>query len=219
MAPILGYTDVRGLAQSIRNLLVYKGVQFEEKQYKAGPAPGFEKAEWAKDKFSLGLQFPNLPYYTDGEVKLTQSIAILRHLGRKYDLASKTAQEATQLDLLEQQANDLVWGLVVAAMCPDGSDGRRAHDANLAHALNCWENHLKTHKWAVGERLTYVDFLLYEGLDWNREYKPEAFRDHPSIERYLKSFEALPKIAEYHASPKYIRWPILSPHFHWGYKK
>ena len=27
-----------------------------------------------------------LPYYIDGDVKITQSNAILRHLGRKYDM-------------------------------------------------------------------------------------------------------------------------------------
>ena len=31
-----------------------------------------------------GLPLPNLPYYIDGDLKLTQSMAILRHLGRKH---------------------------------------------------------------------------------------------------------------------------------------
>uniref|UniRef100_L7M496 Glutathione S-transferase n=1 Tax=Rhipicephalus pulchellus TaxID=72859 RepID=L7M496_RHIPC len=220
MAPVvLGYTNTRGLAQSIRNLLVYKGVPFEEKQYKLGPAPGYEKAGWLSEKFSLGLQFPNLPYYRDGDVNITQSIAILRHLGRKHDLSAKSAEEATQLDLLEQQANDLIWGLVLAAMSPAGSDGRRQHEANLAVALRGWEDHLKKRKWALGDRITYVDFLLYEGLAWNFEYKPEVYADYPSLKRYMQNFEALPKMKEYFASPGYIKWPIMGPSFQWGFKK
>uniref|UniRef100_A0A224YYY9 glutathione transferase n=1 Tax=Rhipicephalus zambeziensis TaxID=60191 RepID=A0A224YYY9_9ACAR len=220
MAPVvLGYTNTRGLAQSIRNLLVYKGVPFEEKQYKLGPAPGYEKEGWLSEKFSLGLQFPNLPYYTDGDVNITQSIAILRHLARKHDLNAKSAEEATQLDLLEQQANDLIWGLVVAAMSPAGSDGRRQHEANLTLALRGWEDHLKKRKWALGDRLTYVDFLLYEGFAWNFEYKPEVYADYPSVKRYMQNFEALPKMKEYFASPSYIKWPIMGPNFQWGFKK
>jgi hypothetical protein len=38
---------------------------------------------------SLGLPFPNLPYLVDGDTKLTQSTAILRHIGREYGLCGR----------------------------------------------------------------------------------------------------------------------------------
>ena len=41
-------------------------------------------------KFKLGLDFPNLPYLIDGNIKVTQSNAILRYLGRKFGLDGKT---------------------------------------------------------------------------------------------------------------------------------
>lgn len=87
--PILGYTNVRGLAQSIRNLLTYKGVNYEDKQYYTCPTPPYDRAEWTKDKPCLGLKFPNLPYFIDGDVKMTQTVAILRYLGRKYDMGPR----------------------------------------------------------------------------------------------------------------------------------
>ena len=61
------------------------GVEFEDKMLSCGPAPGFDKSCWFDNKFSLGLDFPNLPYYVDGDVKVTQSNAILRFIARKYD--------------------------------------------------------------------------------------------------------------------------------------
>lgn len=67
--------------------------------------------EWLADKPNLGLAFPNLPYLIDGDVKLTQSLAIMRYLARKAGLfgvpADATAAQIAQLDLIEQQANDL----------------------------------------------------------------------------------------------------------------
>ncbi|KAG0445564.1 hypothetical protein HPB47_013894 [Ixodes persulcatus] len=48
-------------------------------------------SEWLVEKFTSGLTFPSLPYYMDGSVKLTQSLAILRHLAREYDLVGRTA--------------------------------------------------------------------------------------------------------------------------------
>ena len=33
---------------------------------------------WREEKYDLGLPFPNLPYFIDGDIKLTQSLAILK---------------------------------------------------------------------------------------------------------------------------------------------
>lgn len=83
MAPTLGCWDARSRGQFIRNLLVYKGVGFEDKVYKHGPAPDFDFTDCLKENFSLGLAFPNLPYFNDGDVRATQSLALLSYLGRK----------------------------------------------------------------------------------------------------------------------------------------
>lgn len=72
--PVVGYWDIRGLAEYIRLLLAYAGVDFEDKRYKYGEGPSLEslRGEWLKEKFNLGLDFPNLPYYIDSDVKLSQ---------------------------------------------------------------------------------------------------------------------------------------------------
>lgn len=71
MAPVLGYWNVRGLTSSIRNLLRFAEAEFEEKLYEFSED---ERKVWQADKSTLDLDFPNLPYYIDGEVKLTQVI-------------------------------------------------------------------------------------------------------------------------------------------------
>uniref|UniRef100_A0A1E1X3R2 glutathione transferase n=1 Tax=Amblyomma aureolatum TaxID=187763 RepID=A0A1E1X3R2_9ACAR len=216
--PIVGYTNARGLAQSIRNLLVYKGVNFQDKRYEFGPAPAYEKQGWAADKASLGLAFPNLPYYIDRDVRLTQTVAILRYLGKKHGLDARTDRDAMELSLLEQQAHDLQWALVLTSMNPNTTQARELHERKLADSLNNWQEHLKTRKWALGDSLTYVDFLLYEAFDWNRQYAPGAFEGRPEILDYLKRFEELPKLKEYFASDKYTKWPIMAPYMFWGQK-
>nr|XP_054917571.1 glutathione S-transferase class-mu 26 kDa isozyme 1-like [Dermacentor andersoni] len=70
-----------------------------------------------------------------------------------------------------------------------------------------------------GGRLTYVDFLLYEGLDWHREFKAETLQRYPHIVEYLKRFEELPNIKEYFASGRHKKWPISSHLRKWGFKK
>ncbi len=72
MAPILGYWEVRGITANIKYMLKYLNVPYEEKLYKFGPKPDYSLEDWLKEKYSLGLAFPNLPYYIDGDVKMTQ---------------------------------------------------------------------------------------------------------------------------------------------------
>jgi len=52
-----------------RLVLEYTGTKYEDKMVVCGPPPTFDRSSWTDQKFSLGLDFPNLPYYTDEEVK------------------------------------------------------------------------------------------------------------------------------------------------------
>jgi glutathione S-transferase len=70
----LGYWNIHGLAQPIRLLLAYTKTDFVD-HMPSRPEWAVEKAENA-----YGLEFPNLPYFVDGDVKLSQSSAIMRHL-------------------------------------------------------------------------------------------------------------------------------------------
>jgi len=45
-----------------------------------------------------GFDFPNLPWMIDGDVKLTQSLAILKHLARKHGLIG---EDSSRLDMVE----------------------------------------------------------------------------------------------------------------------
>jgi glutathione S-transferase len=107
MAPIiLGYWDIRGLAQPIRLALEHSGLEWEDKLYVTGPAPTFDKTCWFSVKETLGFDFPNLPWMVDGNVKLTQTMAILRYVARKGGLAPQTEEETQKADLVVEEWRD-----------------------------------------------------------------------------------------------------------------
>ncbi|XP_072336123.1 glutathione S-transferase Mu 5-like [Scyliorhinus torazame] len=119
MAMKLGYWDIRGLAQPIRLLLEYCGTEYEEQFYSCGEAPNYDKSCWFDVKPKLGLDFPNLPYLFDGDVKITQSNAIMRYIARKHKLVGETEDEKVRVDMLENQAMDFRMGIVRLAYNPD----------------------------------------------------------------------------------------------------
>ena len=74
---------------TIRYMLNYAGVDYEEKTYIAG------SGDWNEQKAALGLDFTNLPYLIDGDLKLTETAAIQQYIASKYkpELMGSTASE------------------------------------------------------------------------------------------------------------------------------
>ena len=127
--PILAYWDVRCLAESIRLLLHYSEIPFENKCYPTGDAPDYARPEWEKDKFNLGLDFPNLPYWIDKNenVKLTESWAITKHIARKNKvLYPKTDLEVLKCDMLQGVIEQFRFGFIDMCYSPNMEEFTKA---------------------------------------------------------------------------------------------
>lgn len=92
MAPqyTLSYFDVRALAEPIRILFALKGVEFEDNRVARDDWPALKpNTPWG-----------NMPYLEEGGKTLGQSNAILRYLGKKYNLVGDNDFETAQVDEL-----------------------------------------------------------------------------------------------------------------------
>ncbi|GFS39619.1 glutathione S-transferase Mu 1 [Nephila pilipes] len=208
--PILGYWNIRGLAEPVRYILYYKNVDFVDKRYQSG------KDDWIKEKFTLGLDFPNLPYYIEGDLKLTQSSAILRYVARKYGLDGKDDQEKLRVALAEQQITDLHYSLVYLVKSSDYEAAKKEFVKNLPIQLKRWNNFLGDRKFLAGDNLTYVDFMAYDVFDFIRIIHESALDDFPAILAFQNRIKTLPELQEYMKSPMYIKWPIFNPNVKYG---
>ena len=82
--PQLAYWNIRHLSSALRYQLAYCKVDYDMKTYALGEAPEFSKKEWLSKKYELGLSFPNLPYFIDGDVSLTETIPIHKYIADKW---------------------------------------------------------------------------------------------------------------------------------------
>ncbi|XP_038605048.1 glutathione S-transferase Mu 3-like [Tachyglossus aculeatus] len=219
MAMILGYWDIRGLANAIRLLLEYTDSAYEEKRYSCGEAPDYDRSQWLDEKFKLGLDFPNLPYLIDGNTKLTQSNAILRYIARKHNLCGETEEERVRVDMLESQAMDFRMQLVRVCYDPDYEKLRLGYLEQLPAQLKLFSQFLGKRKWFAGNKLTFVDFLLYDVLEQNRMFEPKCLDEFSNLTEFLARFEALEKIAAYIRTDRFIKLPINNKMAKWGSKK
>jgi glutathione S-transferase len=224
--PTLGYWDIRALAEPIRYLLKYAGIEFNDKRYEFGEGTSIQEAEsirknWTPEKFTLGLDFPNLPYYIDGDVKLSQSLAIMRYLGRKYDLFATDEKSLTRQDLVEQQIQDMRWNFIFGVLFNKAEYEKNKAlflEETLPKQLELLSKFLGDSEWLIG-KLNYVDFLAYETLDWLRQFSPENIQKFENLTQYLKRFESLPAISAYINSNEFKSWPLFGPVVSWGYSK
>ncbi|GFQ94115.1 glutathione S-transferase Mu 1 [Trichonephila clavata] len=208
--PILGYWNIRGLGEPTRYILHYKNVDFVDKRYH------FNKDDWKKEKFTLGLDFPNLPYYIDGDIKLTQSSAILRYVARKYGLDGKDDQEKIRVALAEQQITDLHYGLVYLVKSHDYEAAKKEFVKNLTNQLQLWENYLGDRKFLAGDNLTYVDFMAYDVFDFIRIIHESALDGFPALQAFQNRIKNIPELQDYMKSSMYIKWPIFDPNVKFG---
>ena len=108
--PVLGYWKIRGLAANLRYQLAYCGVDYELAEFEQ--AEDFSKECWLSVKETLGFDFPNLPYFIDGDFKLTETQAIHKYIAGKWkpELLGTTVQETATIDMLAGVLGDLKGG-------------------------------------------------------------------------------------------------------------
>ena len=105
----------------------------------------------------MGLDYPNLPYLIDGETKVTETLAILKYISRKYRpaLLGTTAAEMARIEMLSNHVNTLKDSVINACYF----DGDR--DAIIKDSRSPLAKILKvksTDIWIAGENLSWLDF-------------------------------------------------------------
>ncbi|XP_056629359.1 glutathione S-transferase Mu 3-like [Triplophysa dalaica] len=214
----LAYWDIRGLAQPIRLLLEYTGSKYEEKLYSCGEGPNYDKSCWIDEKNKIGMDFPNLPYLVDGDKKIVQSNAIMRYIARKHNLCGETEEEKVRVDILENQAMDFRNDFV--QLCyGDFDKNKTCYAKALPGKLKQMSDFLGRRDWFAGDKITFVDFVMYELLDQHRMFDQETLDDFKNLRRFLDRFESLEKIVSYMKSSKFMKTPVNNKMAKWGNKK
>ena len=116
--PALGYWDNRGIAEPIRLLLHYVGVEFDDVRFDVGPPPAYDKSDWLLVKDHLGLSAPNLPYWIEpGGLRLTQSHAITLYLAQKHGVDGESAAVRGRAIMAHECVRDCVSAFMAVTYC------------------------------------------------------------------------------------------------------
>uniref|UniRef100_G3NXU7 glutathione transferase n=1 Tax=Gasterosteus aculeatus TaxID=69293 RepID=G3NXU7_GASAC len=89
---------------------------------------------------------------------------------------------------------------------------------NLPKLLKQFSDYLGDRKWFAGDKITYVDFIMYELLDQHKMFHPTCLDDFKNLQDLLTRFEALEKIAAYMKSNRFMKTPVNGRVAKWGNK-
>jgi len=204
MAPTLGYWSLRGLAEPLRYVLHYTGTAFEDKQYDiVGEAPNYSREMWLADKPNLGLEFPNLPYYIDGDLKLTETMAIAGHIARKHGLVGECEKDYVRLDIATGIMQDVAREFAMLCYGADFETKKSAYIDALPTRTEKLSKLLGAGNYLCGDKIAFMDFVLFELLERLQSLVPDCISAHKNLVAFHARVLALPAIAKYRSSPSF----------------
>lgn len=206
--PSLGYWDIRGLAAPLRYILAYAGEDFEDKRYTIGPAPEYSREDWFSVKFTLGLPFPNLPYYIDDKVKLTETNAIFRYLGRKHNLYGDDDVAKAHCDLVLEMAMGFRNDFVKLCYGPGFEENKKAFLESAPKKLAAFEDFLGAKTYFAGEKLTVADFHMFEMIDVHNMFAASLLEKCPKLKAFHQRFRDIPAIKNHMESKQFSEHPV-----------
>ena len=215
--PTTVYWDICGLGQCPRYALELAGVDYVDVRVDAGDASAPDyKAIWLQQAkpgtTAAGLHFSNLPYYLDADVKLAQSNAVLRYLGRKHGLYGAAGAEHV-VDVVLDQATDL--DNAITGPCYRDFASLKPFFLNvLPEKLDAWAARLGDGPYVTGASPSIGDLKIYETL--RKLALIEKAQGTAVLARYasLAAFVARVDVdlGTYRASPAFLERPLNNPH-------
>ena len=143
-----------------------------------------------------------------GEIKVTQTNAILRYLGRKYSLEGKTEEDKVRVDMMLDNAMDFRNEFLF--LCYDVTNtvnfecSQVTFEAKKVGYVKKLKGKLEMFSKFLGERpffasdyVTVADFHMYEMLYSHEKLDSALMAKYPNLLVFIARMEALPKVADF----------------------
>eukprot|EP00164_Ancoracysta_twista_P002285 GFYU01003026.1.p1 GENE.GFYU01003026.1~~GFYU01003026.1.p1 ORF type:complete len:227 (-),score=71.64 GFYU01003026.1:214-894(-) len=212
MPLVFGYWNIRGLGAPCRYLMHYCGAEWEPKVYDIGGPPEYSAKEstYFGEKFNLGLDFPNLPFLFDGDLKISQTNAIMAYICRKYkpELVGRDVKEEAMVHMLAIEVMDVRDVLIGLVYYPDYDKRFDGVMKTLRSKMERLNTFLGSKTWLMGDQITYPDFHLAE-MTWQLpQMQADMLDGLDNLKAHLKRYEALPEVQEFQKDARYVHMPI-----------
>ncbi|XP_013188172.2 glutathione S-transferase [Amyelois transitella] len=199
MSRKLEYFNVNGLAESIRYILHYGGLKFEDIRHDYG--------SWPITEIKDTLPYGQLPIYEEGGRRLNQSIAIARYIASQTNLLPSDPWEQAVLDAVAFNVIDFLQKIITFRREADPVKKEQLKKQFLSETvdyyLSRFEKELKANNGYFGGKLSWVDFYVMGIIEAINQFTEEQIeKNYPTIVALFQKIRSLPGVKEYIASRK-----------------
>ncbi|OXA53612.1 glutathione S-transferase Mu 1 [Folsomia candida] len=211
--PQLAYWDCRGRGYPIRFALEYMGVDYDYFVYTQGKEGDGGESTWKHQKTRIGLDSPNLPYWIDDSIKLSESRAVLMYVIRKYkpSLIPSNIGDLARAEMMEGMLGDIIQNFAMF-IYTDQEQTKAMFENTVPSKMSVLSKMLGGKKFLLGDEICYLDFLVYSTFYMLKAYRESLISDHANLVDYMTNFEAIPAIAAFIKSPGYVEGPCFGMH-------
>ena len=201
--PRLTYFDnPRSRGEECRLALFLAGVDFEDNRLPRDAWPALKPT----------TPFGSLPTFeVEGKPAVSQSNAILGHIGRRYGLLPKDEWEALRLDSLLSACEDLRYAVnkTLGIQDPEELKRKRSRAHRGAHqdvGHRTWKNR-SSGRFAGGPDISVADIKLFIVLGWLKggvlDHVPtDVISGFPKLEKLHEAVKTHPKVVAWYARPR-----------------
>ncbi|KAM8970911.1 glutathione S-transferase P-like [Sarcophilus harrisii] len=197
------YFAIRGRCEAIRMLLADQGQTWSNDVLRPGPCQAAELKSSCSDSKYLKL--------IDGDFTIYQSNAILRYLGRQLGLYGNDDREATRLDMVNEDVEDLrrkYLNLIYLRYAA----GKAEYVKDLPKELDFFEDLLRQNgggkAFIVGNQISFVDYNLLDLLLIHQILARSCLDAFPLLSAYVTRLSSRPALKAYLNSPEHTDLPI-----------
>jgi len=188
--PKLTYFNGRGLGELPRLVLAEAGVAFDD-----------VRVDDIAD-LKPRLPFGQVPFYEEGDFKLSQSNTIARYIARQSGLYGNDARTAAKIDMIVDGINDIrAKGYAIRNAPEDKKEEEKKKFANevLPQWTGYFEKIVKSSggPWALGSEFTLADIALYNLFFSVKVDYPDVLKNSPTLTSLSQRVTERPKIAKY----------------------
>ena len=156
----------------------------------------------------MGLEFPNLPYFIDGDFAFTEVVAIQKYIAGKWgpELLGRDVTERGQVAMIASIVGDVKGGTTQGCYL----DGDRAILVKTVFdKVPPLIKFLGNKPYLVGDQVTWVDFFFVELVDFmNFLTEGQLIINYPVLQRYFERVMSLPGLKEFWNSEYCIKRPF-----------
>ncbi|EFA81785.1 hypothetical protein PPL_05780 [Heterostelium album PN500] len=196
--PNLYYFNTRGRAETIRLILAYVDIEYNDIRI------DYPMNDTIRKTFTFG----QVPYYEDSVVGgLSQSIAIEHYLANRYNLSGKSLKERALIESYAHATRDVVNPYYLVKF--DDAAIRRYQTDVAPNYLLKFERLLskKTTIYIVSDEITWADLSIFNLIDFFHQQKmSKAIEPFPNLNLFYQQISSIPSISQYLQSREKTRF-------------